>query len=194
MRIFLDQIGCRLNYSEMESLARALRAAGHETVSSAEQAQVVVFNTCAVTRDGGPQEPTAYTATAPGEPSGANCRDGVLVDAVAGEGAFVARRGAGSREYREGVAACPAGAVECRAGRCGDVAAHAAGRHAVCGRVSGRASEPDTGVRQGAGRVQQPLHVLCGDAGAGRESQPDVGGDRGRGAGAGGTRACRRRC
>jgi threonylcarbamoyladenosine tRNA methylthiotransferase MtaB len=53
MRVYLDQIGCRLNYSEMESLAGALRAAGHLTVSSAEHAQVVVFNTCAVTREAG---------------------------------------------------------------------------------------------------------------------------------------------
>ena len=49
MRIYLDQIGCRLNYSENDTLATQLRAAGHQTVSRAEEAQVVVFNTCAVT-------------------------------------------------------------------------------------------------------------------------------------------------
>jgi len=49
MRIFLDQVGCRLNYSEMETLAHRLRAAGHQTVSGPEQAQVIVFNSCAVT-------------------------------------------------------------------------------------------------------------------------------------------------
>ena len=53
MRVFLDQIGCRLNYSEMETLARRLHAVGHETVAAPEQAQVIVFNTCAVTRDAG---------------------------------------------------------------------------------------------------------------------------------------------
>ncbi len=51
MRIYLDQIGCRLNYSEMETLAGRLRAAGHQTVHTPEQAQVIVFNTCAVTAD-----------------------------------------------------------------------------------------------------------------------------------------------
>lgn len=51
MRIYLDQIGCRLNYSEMEALANRLRAAGHQTVARAEEAQVIVFNTCAVTAD-----------------------------------------------------------------------------------------------------------------------------------------------
>ena len=51
MRIYLDQIGCRLNYSEMESLAGRLQAAGHQTVAAPEQAQVIVFNTCAVTAD-----------------------------------------------------------------------------------------------------------------------------------------------
>ena len=53
MRIFLDQIGCRLNYSEMETLAARLRAVGHQTVARAEDAQVIVFNTCAVTADAG---------------------------------------------------------------------------------------------------------------------------------------------
>jgi threonylcarbamoyladenosine tRNA methylthiotransferase MtaB len=49
MRIYLDQIGCRLNYSEMESLARRLAAAGHSVVDEPGQAQVVIFNSCAVT-------------------------------------------------------------------------------------------------------------------------------------------------
>lgn len=51
MRIYLDQIGCRLNYSEMETLAARLRAVGHQTVAQPEQAQVIVFNSCAVTAD-----------------------------------------------------------------------------------------------------------------------------------------------
>ena len=49
MRIYLDQIGCRLNYSEMEGLARRLTIAGHSVVDEPEQAQVVIFNSCAVT-------------------------------------------------------------------------------------------------------------------------------------------------
>jgi threonylcarbamoyladenosine tRNA methylthiotransferase MtaB len=51
MRIYLDQIGCRLNYSEMETLAARLQAAGHQTVDQPEAAQVIVFNSCAVTVD-----------------------------------------------------------------------------------------------------------------------------------------------
>jgi threonylcarbamoyladenosine tRNA methylthiotransferase MtaB len=53
MRVYLDQIGCRLNYSEMATLARRLQAVGHVPVSAPEQAQVIVFNTCAVTNDAG---------------------------------------------------------------------------------------------------------------------------------------------
>ncbi|MEZ4706091.1 MAG: tRNA (N(6)-L-threonylcarbamoyladenosine(37)-C(2))-methylthiotransferase MtaB [Caldilineaceae bacterium] len=49
MRIYLDQIGCRLNYSEIDTLAGRLQTAGHMTVRSPEEAQVIVFNTCAVT-------------------------------------------------------------------------------------------------------------------------------------------------
>jgi threonylcarbamoyladenosine tRNA methylthiotransferase MtaB len=53
MRIFLDQIGCRLNYSEMDTLAGRLQAAGHLLVADAAQAQVIVFNSCAVTAEAG---------------------------------------------------------------------------------------------------------------------------------------------
>ena len=49
MRIYLDQIGCRLNYSEMENLARRLVEAGHTVVDDPAAAQVIVFNSCAVT-------------------------------------------------------------------------------------------------------------------------------------------------
>ena len=44
MRIFLDQIGCRLNYSEMESLGRRLAEAGHRIVHEQGLAQVIIFN------------------------------------------------------------------------------------------------------------------------------------------------------
>lgn len=49
MRIYLDQLGCRLNYSENNTLAARLTAAGHQIAPSAEAAQVIVLNTCAVT-------------------------------------------------------------------------------------------------------------------------------------------------
>jgi threonylcarbamoyladenosine tRNA methylthiotransferase MtaB len=49
MKIFLDTIGCRLNQSEIETMARQFRAAGHEIVATPEMAQMAVVNTCAVT-------------------------------------------------------------------------------------------------------------------------------------------------
>ena len=49
MRVFLDQLGCRLNYSENNSLAGQLSAAGHHIVGAPEDANVIVLNTCAVT-------------------------------------------------------------------------------------------------------------------------------------------------
>jgi len=51
MKIFLDTIGCRLNQSEIETMARQFRAAGHEIVATAELADMAVVNTCAVTND-----------------------------------------------------------------------------------------------------------------------------------------------
>ncbi len=49
MRVFLDKLGCRLNFSENSTLAGRLNAAGHRIVGRAEEAQVIVLNTCAVT-------------------------------------------------------------------------------------------------------------------------------------------------
>ena len=51
MKIYLDTIGCRLNQSEIESMARGFRAAGHEIVNSADTADMAVVNTCAVTTE-----------------------------------------------------------------------------------------------------------------------------------------------
>ncbi len=49
MKIYLDTIGCRLNQSEIETMARQFRLAGHEVVSTPELAEMAVVNTCAVT-------------------------------------------------------------------------------------------------------------------------------------------------
>ena len=51
MKIYLDTIGCRLNQSEIESMARQFRAAGHEIVGTPGLADMAVVNTCAVTND-----------------------------------------------------------------------------------------------------------------------------------------------
>jgi threonylcarbamoyladenosine tRNA methylthiotransferase MtaB len=51
MKIFLDTIGCRLNQAEIESLARQFRAAGHEIVPCADEADLAVVNTCSVTAE-----------------------------------------------------------------------------------------------------------------------------------------------
>jgi threonylcarbamoyladenosine tRNA methylthiotransferase MtaB len=51
MKIYLDTIGCRLNQSEIESMAWQFRLVGHEIVASPEQADMAVVNTCAVTND-----------------------------------------------------------------------------------------------------------------------------------------------
>lgn len=49
MRIRVDSIGCRLNISEVEEMARNFAAAGHRLVGPGDIADVYVFNTCAVT-------------------------------------------------------------------------------------------------------------------------------------------------
>lgn len=49
MKVYLDTIGCRLNQSEIEIMARQFRAAGHEIVGTADEADLAVVNTCTVT-------------------------------------------------------------------------------------------------------------------------------------------------
>jgi threonylcarbamoyladenosine tRNA methylthiotransferase MtaB len=49
MRVRLETLGCRLNISEIDGLARGFIAAGHHVVGPGEQADVCVLNTCAVT-------------------------------------------------------------------------------------------------------------------------------------------------
>jgi threonylcarbamoyladenosine tRNA methylthiotransferase MtaB len=51
MKIYLDTIGCRLNQSEIETMARQFRAAGHEIVEAVDVADMAVVNTCAVTHE-----------------------------------------------------------------------------------------------------------------------------------------------
>jgi threonylcarbamoyladenosine tRNA methylthiotransferase MtaB len=49
MNVFFDTVGCRLNQSEIERMAREFRSAGHNVVGKAADADIVVVNTCSVT-------------------------------------------------------------------------------------------------------------------------------------------------
>ncbi len=49
MRVRLETIGCRLNISEVDSMARALASAGHCVVGPGEPVDLCILNTCTVT-------------------------------------------------------------------------------------------------------------------------------------------------
>lgn len=51
MRIHLKTLGCRLNEAELETWARQFQEQGHRLVGETEPADLLVFNTCAVTQD-----------------------------------------------------------------------------------------------------------------------------------------------
>ena len=51
MKIALTAIGCRLNEAEIATWARQLQQAGHEIVAQPAAADVLIFNTCAVTTE-----------------------------------------------------------------------------------------------------------------------------------------------
>ena len=49
MKVHLRTLGCRLNQSEIDSMARQFRGQGHEIVDDPALADQVIVNTCAVT-------------------------------------------------------------------------------------------------------------------------------------------------
>ena len=51
MKVHLRMVGCRLNQSEIDTMARQFSALGHEIVDSPEDADHFVLNTCAVTSE-----------------------------------------------------------------------------------------------------------------------------------------------
>lgn len=51
MRVQLKTLGCRLNEAELETWARQFQQDGHRIVADTDAADLVVFNTCAVTQD-----------------------------------------------------------------------------------------------------------------------------------------------
>ncbi len=51
VRVFLTFLGCRLNQSEIEGMARQLAVLGHEIVDSPADADLCIVNTCAVTAE-----------------------------------------------------------------------------------------------------------------------------------------------
>ncbi len=51
MKVHLKMIGCRLNQSEIDTMARQLQVQGHEIVADPAEADYFVLNTCAVTNE-----------------------------------------------------------------------------------------------------------------------------------------------
>jgi len=49
VRVYLESVGCKLNQSEIEALARGFVQAGHRVVQASEEADLCVVNTCTVT-------------------------------------------------------------------------------------------------------------------------------------------------
>ena len=51
MKVALKSLGCRLNEAELEHWASGFQADGHQLTAAADDADLVVVNTCAVTRE-----------------------------------------------------------------------------------------------------------------------------------------------
>lgn len=51
MKVHLRMLGCRLNQSEIDTMARQLEQQGHTIVAEVEEADQVIVNTCAVTQE-----------------------------------------------------------------------------------------------------------------------------------------------
>lgn len=51
MLVHLQTLGCRLNEAELETWAQEFQRSGHQLTTQPEAAQLIVLNSCAVTRD-----------------------------------------------------------------------------------------------------------------------------------------------
>jgi threonylcarbamoyladenosine tRNA methylthiotransferase MtaB len=51
MKVHLKTLGCRLNEAELETWAQAFQKSGHQVTRQAENANLIVVNSCAVTQD-----------------------------------------------------------------------------------------------------------------------------------------------
>ena len=51
MQIHLKTLGCRLNEAEIESWGKKFQEKGHKIISNAENADILIINTCAVTQE-----------------------------------------------------------------------------------------------------------------------------------------------
>ncbi len=49
MKVYLDSVGCRLNQSELERLARQFKRAGYAIAASPRESDLIIINTCTVT-------------------------------------------------------------------------------------------------------------------------------------------------
>ena len=69
MKIHLDWVGCRLNQSEMESMAAQFHQLGHEIAEHPSESDLVVLNTCNVTAAAGSDSRSMIRKTARSNPS-----------------------------------------------------------------------------------------------------------------------------
>lgn len=51
MRAYLFYLGCRVNQAEVEGIASKLKSQGYDVVSSPNEADLIIINTCAVTKE-----------------------------------------------------------------------------------------------------------------------------------------------
>ena len=70
MRIYLETLGCRLNYAEMAALGRQLVGAGHDLAASAAEADLCVLNSCTVTAEAARQSRQLARRLARANPAG----------------------------------------------------------------------------------------------------------------------------
>jgi threonylcarbamoyladenosine tRNA methylthiotransferase MtaB len=70
MRVYLQSLGCRLNYAEMIALGRQLTGVGHELAASVAEADLCVLNSCAVTGEAARQSRQLARQLARANPAG----------------------------------------------------------------------------------------------------------------------------
>jgi threonylcarbamoyladenosine tRNA methylthiotransferase MtaB len=95
LRVAFTTLGCKVNQSESDTLARQFAAAGHQCVAFEERADVYVVNTCTVTHVADKKSRQMLNQARRLNPEAlvvaTGCYASIVGDALAGEGTMVVR-------------------------------------------------------------------------------------------------------
>ena len=110
-RVYLETYGCQMNIADSQTVRAVMRRAGYSSADCAEDADVILLNTCAIREHAEERVLGRLSATSPGSSiAGPTCKLGLLGCMAQHNRARADRKGAMARHRRRdptAIAACP---------------------------------------------------------------------------------------